>query len=188
MKQEKLMKPVEPTGRLHRGRGVGVVSLIALGFVLLGVVGLVGWAAAALSQGALSTSEQRRETGAIVLLSGRDDHGLLLEPLVSLHRAPDDNTVVAEAADGSFARVVGERGEWLQVQLLDSTAAKGWVNDYYLRSRMLRTDVGEQVALTDAREESGKLRIGVRPVDDPSAAVMWLDPSVLQEIGAQNNR
>jgi hypothetical protein len=50
---------------------------------------------------------------------------------------------------------------------------------------MLRTDGGGQVDLADARIVEGKLFIGVRPVSDASAELVWIDSSALQEIGAQ---
>lgn len=118
------------------------------------------------------------------MISGRDDHGLLQEPTVSLFRTPDDDTAVAHVADGSFARVVDERGEWMKVQLLGKSDTLGWVNDYYLRSRMIRTDGGGQVDLVAARETGGEIWIGVRPVGKPESALMWLSPAALQEIGA----
>lgn len=123
----------------------------------------------------------------VVMISGRDDHGLLQESLVSLFRAPDDNTVVARAADGSFARVVEQRGEWIRVQLLGSPDVVGWVNDFYLRGRVIRTDGGGQVDLVDAREVRGQTYVGVRPIGEPEATPVWLNPAVLQEIGAHND-
>ncbi len=122
------------------------------------------------------------------MISGRDDHGLLQDPMVRLLRAPDDATAVGLVANGSFARVVEQRGEWIKVQLVENQEGVGWVNDFYLRGRMLRTDGGGQVDLVDARIVEGKLYIGVRPVSDPSAALVWLDSSALQEIGAQTNK
>jgi hypothetical protein len=120
------------------------------------------------------------------MISGRDDHGLLQDSRIRLQRAPDDETPIGFAANGSFARVVEQRGEWLRVQLVEDAEGLGWVNDFYLRGRMIRTDGGGQVDLADARIVQGKLYVGVRPVGQPSAELVWLDSSALQEIGAQD--
>jgi len=186
----KLGKPGEPLYRLSRLPGGKAGSVIMAGLILVGLGALLGWAASAIwlnaSPSPLKSSSAGNvgNAGKVVMISGRDDHGLLQEPTVSLFRAPDDNTAVTHVADGSFARVVGERGEWMKVQLLGKSDSLGWVNDFYLRSRMLRTDGGGQVDLVDAHEIGGQIWIGVRPVGKPESALMWLSPEVLQEIGA----
>ncbi len=180
----KPVKPVEPEKWLHRLPGGRTARLIALGVVLLGMGVLLGWVVAGLSQGTLLVNAQQRATGMVVMISGRDDHGLLQEPSVSLFSAPQGDTVVARTPDGTFARVVDQRGEWIRVQLLGNPQAVGWVDDYYLRSRVLRTDAGVQVDLVDARELGSQVYVGVRPVNSPEATPVWLNPTVLQEIGA----
>jgi hypothetical protein len=152
--------------------------------VLLALGALIGWALAAFSPVPLPSAQQRA-AGNIVMVSGRDDHGLLQDSRIKLQRAPDDETAVGFAANGSFARVVEQRGEWLKVQLVEDATGLGWVNDFYLRGRMIRTDGGGQVDLADARIVEGKLFIGVRPLAEPSAELVWIDSSALQEIGAQ---
>ncbi len=134
------VKPVEPVKWLHRLPGGRAARLTLLGVVLLGVGALLGWAVASMSQGTLLVSPQQRASGMVVMISGRDDHGLLQEPSVSLFSAPQGDTVVARTPDGTFARVVDQRGEWIRVELLGNPQAVGWVDDYYLRSRVLRTD------------------------------------------------
>jgi hypothetical protein len=67
----------------------------------------------------------------IVLVSGRDDHGLLAQPRVGLSENPD-GPPRAWVRDGTLVVVVGSRGEWLRVRATEGRAA-GWVNDYYLR-------------------------------------------------------
>ena len=186
-KSVKLEKPGEPVKWLPRLPGGKAGSVIMLGLILVGLGALLGWAAAAIWLNASLSplkSSSAGNAGKVVVISGRDDHGLLQEPTVSLFRAPDDNTAVAHVADGSFARVVGERGEWIKVQLLAKSDTVGWVNDFYLRNRMLRTDGGGQVDLVDAREIGDQIWIGVRPVGKPESALMWLSPKALQEIGA----
>lgn len=76
--------------------------------------------------------EPKRE---ILLVSGRDDHGLLAQERVALTAEPDAEARPQDAtvADGTFVRVVETRGEWLRVRSLEGPRAEGWVNDYYLR-------------------------------------------------------
>jgi hypothetical protein len=90
--------------------------------------------------------------------------------------------------DGTFVRVVDQRKEWIRVQMITNPQATGWVNDYYLRNRMLRTDGGGQVDLLDARDSGGNVWVSVRPVSDPVATPVWMDSKGLQEIGAQINK
>lgn len=71
--------------------------------------------------------------GRIVLISGRDDHGLLASPRVSILSEPEGARAVGTVGDGTLARVVGSRGEWLQVRSAEGPPVRGWVNDYYLR-------------------------------------------------------
>lgn len=125
------------------------------------------------------------QSGSVVLLSGRDDHGLLTEREVALVSAPGATRAGAKVADGTLVRVLDERGEWLRVQSLIQPQVIGWVNDYYLRNRALRTDRGEQVVLMDARREQGLLVVQVAPVDQLEAT-SWIPASLLREVGAQD--
>jgi hypothetical protein len=124
-------------------------------------------------------------TGPVVLVSGRDDHGLRALLAVPLYQAPDDSTVVARVPDGFLARVLEQRGTWLKVQALQLPAAIGWVDDFYLRDRALRTDGGGQVLLVDARVTAGQVEVAVRPVDQPAATPTWVPATLLREIGAK---
>ncbi len=192
------MKVVKAVKWFRGGRHIGAAGIITWGILLVGLGALIGWVAAAPSRKVLPPSTQptqpvqQRAAGAVVMVSGRDDHGLVQEPIVSLFNSPDDSTVLARVLHGSFARVVEQRGEWLRVQLITSPQSvpqsMGWVNDYYLRSRMLRTDGGWQVDLVDARVVSDQVWVAVRPAGDTAATLEWLDPGVLQEIGAYINR
>ncbi|HYP42062.1 MAG TPA: SH3 domain-containing protein [Chloroflexia bacterium] len=170
-----------PVKRLHRDRSPGVAGVIVLGIVLLGVI---GWGVANFSRIALSPSQHQRDARSIVMVSGRDDHGHVQDKVVPLISAPDDDTVVARVADGTFVRVVEQRGEWMRVQTVAAPQATGWVNDYYLRNRMLRTDGGGQVELLDAREMGGRVWLYVQAVSDPAAEPIWMDSMRLKEIGA----
>ncbi len=113
----------------------------------------------------------------ILLVSGRDDHGLLAQRVVPLTREPDmeggpsDPTV----ADGTLVRVVATRGEWARVKTLEGPRAEGWVNDYYLRGTvhvcaptLPRSTQAEILAL-----DFGRAR--VRTLTDPRVVVVPRD-------------
>ena len=119
--------------------------------------------------------------GAIVLVSGRDDHGLVVNHQVPLYRDPDGTEPVADIADGQFARVLEVRGTWLQLESLDATPVRGWVDDFFLRERAV-LDGRQQVRLLDARASHGQLQIEVAPVTDPSAIPTWAPASHLTEV------
>ncbi len=123
----------------------------------------------------------------IVFVSGRDDHGLLADPLVPLYRAPASTVSTASVPDATFVRVTEEAGEWLHVQAIITPALDGWINDFYLRNLALRTDVGEQVEFVDARLDNTRLLIQVRSITQPAAPPVWLEATLLREIGARDN-
>jgi hypothetical protein len=126
------------------------------------------------------------ENGPVVLVSGRDDHGLLREHSVRLFREPGSAAVAGEVHDGRLARVIEARGQWLRVRALGAPAAEGWVDDFYLRDRAVQRD-GGQVELADAVQEGEALKIAVRPVGNARGPLTWVDPSALSEVGAQGN-
>lgn len=72
----------------------------------------------------------------VVLVSGRDDHGLVELEAVPLLAGPaleGDGEVVASVADGTLVRVLGgDGGSWVEVATLDDSAA-GWIDDHRLR-------------------------------------------------------
>jgi hypothetical protein len=124
-------------------------------------------------------------TGPVVLVSGRDDHGLRSLLAVPLYQAPNDSTIVARVPDGFIARVLEQRGTWLRIQALLLPSAVGWIDDFYLRDRALRTDGGGQVVLVDARVAAGQVEVAVRPVTDPTAPPTWVPATRLREIGVK---
>jgi len=102
---------------------VRIAAVIALAAALGGAVLLSGFGG----------SEASEEIGRpIVLVSGRDDHGLLVSKTVGLSRLPGGEAA-AQVPDGTLVRVEATHGEWLQVRALERTAARGWVNDFFLR-------------------------------------------------------
>jgi hypothetical protein len=138
------------------------------------------WTAFVLKSGATAAT-----TGPIVLVSGRDDHGLLAQATVPLSQRPGQTGGGAVLADATFARVLDERGEWLYIQSIANPQAAGWINDYYLRNRALWLDHGVQVTFVDARQLGARLEIAVRPIDG-THDVTWVATDHLLEVGARD--
>lgn len=121
--------------------------------------------------------------GPVVLVSGRDDHGLVYRAAVGLAAAPGETSYPVSVPDGTFARVVETRGEWKRVQAVGRDAA-GWVNDYYLRTVAVGLEPPRQVVFLDAMVREGVVSVRVRPVDAPSDGGTWVPATVLREVGA----
>lgn len=95
-----------------------------------------------------------------VIVSGRDDHGLLAAPTVALLDEPDGSPTAA-IADGTIVAVVASRHEWLRVATVGGPARReGWINDHHLRGTGFLPCAAGQVELLAARGD----RVRVRPV------------------------
>lgn len=73
--------------------------------------------------------EQRQRS--LLIVSGRDDHGELVQRTVALSAEPAGRAATTVPA-GSLVAVVETSGEWIRVRSLEGKAT-GWVNDYFLR-------------------------------------------------------
>lgn len=96
----------------------------------------------------------------VLLVSGRDDHGLLAEAVVGLVQEPDGQPT-AWVPDGTLVTVVQTSGEWARVRTLEGEAAEGWVNDFYLRGTAHLACTNEPVELVAVAGG----RVQVRPTD-----------------------
>jgi hypothetical protein len=115
----------------------------------------------------------------ILLVSGRDDHGTLVEPEVALGERPE-GPAAAKLKDGTLVRVVATEGEWLRVRTLEGRVREGWINDYYLRGTVhldCASPLGPsaQVELLDV--DLGRVR--VRALE--GGRVAWVDRATLSE-------
>lgn len=119
--------------------------------------------------------------GAIVLVSGRDDHGLLQQAEVPLLTEPEGSVVAGRVPDGSFAEVLEVRGTWLRIRSLADPSAAGWIDDFHLRSRAVLHNA-QQVSFV-AAEAGPPVRVRVRLVQG-EADPLWVDPTHLTEVGA----
>lgn len=133
----------------------------------------------------------------LLIASGRDDHGVLVQSSVALSAEPE-GAAVADVPAGSLVVVLGSRGEWIRVRSLDGTAA-GWVNDYHLRGVAhlvgvrpgcpVRTREGgafapnAQVELLAYERRGGTTWIRVRAVDGGREA--WVRRRAVSELPAR---
>lgn len=128
---------------------------------------------------------------ALVLVSGRDDHGELASPAVALYSAPAGRMRVGRVPDGTLARVVASVGTWLQVSTVEGKAVQGWVDDFYLRRQVhlvgpaptCRTRLsgkeipaGEQAVVLEVRDGRARVQL-VR-----TAAGGWVSRATVQEL------
>ena len=124
-------------------------------------------------------------SNAIVLVSGRDDHGLVYRAAVGLQRSPTDAALSGSVPDGTFARVVEHRGEWQRVRSVGPDPQEGWINDFYLRTAAVGLQPPRQVTFIDAAVRDGTVMVLVRPRDEPGASGTWVAASSLKEVGAR---
>ena len=117
----------------------------------------------------------------IVMVSGRDDHGLLARPAIGLQKSPTDATVVGSAQDGTFVTVLREDRSWLLVRTLVAPIEEGWVNDHDLRGVGV-LDGGSQVRFQSARRKGAGIEVLVVPVE--GGEQRWVDATRLREVGA----
>jgi hypothetical protein len=152
----------------RRWRALAFAAALAIGGV--GSVGCGGDDGG--NAGAAEPAPARR----VLIVSGRDDHGLLAEPAVALVTAPDATAPTASVPDGTLVEVVATRGEWAKVRALEGEPAEGWVNDFYLRGTAHVACTNEQVELLAVDDD----RVQVRPAaGGPSE---WVDRDAVSEL------
>ena len=134
----------------------------------------------------------------LVLVSGRDDHGMVSLEQVPVYDAPAGGHVTGRIPDATLARVVQEDGTWLEVRTAVGRPVTGWVDDFYLRGvvRLVGQAPPCRVRLAGRSEQGGTLAV----VDDVRRARARVhldaDPSVrgwvrvrdLQELPPQGRR
>lgn len=166
------------------------MSLTARQGLLLGVVTVAGAVTLVPATAGLGSSAEDG-TGRIVLVSGRDDHGLPALAAVPLQTAPEGARTASAVPDGSLAEVTSTHGEWLQVRTLEGAPRQGWVNDYYVRGTVhlvgrapscrVRLGGHDHPAGQQATVEAVRpYRVLVRALHDGSEG--WVPRSHLQEL------
>lgn len=172
------------------------VSPLLVGCVLVG--GLVGGLATGCGSDERSGAAALTSGPAdrLVLVSGRDDHGMVAEEQVPVYDAPDGHRVVGRVADATLARVLETDGTWLHVRTAEGAhRVTGWVDDFFLRGELRLVGPAPSCAarLGGAPLAGGTLVV-VRDLDGDRARVEtvagpgttgWVDRSVLQELPPQ---
>ena len=85
-------------------------------------------------------------TDRLVLVSGRDDHGLVELASVPLTDRAGGGSVVGTVPDGTLARPTRVLGTQVEVTGLDGTGVTGWVDDYRLRGVLRAARAGDPCA------------------------------------------
>ncbi|MGK2874939.1 MAG: hypothetical protein ACSLEW_04745 [Nocardioides sp.] len=144
------------------------------------------------------TAQPQPGDGRLVLVSGRDDHGMVALRRVPVYEEPEAGHVAAKIVDGTLARVVEIEGQWLRVETVEGPRLAGWVNDFYLRgeARLVGPPPSCAVRVDGSRRDGGTLvvvrelrddRVLVETVTPPSARG-WSPRADLQELPPQGNR
>jgi hypothetical protein len=174
-------------------RAARLGSALAATAVLVGVGvhGLGGSAATPAAMGTPAVVAKPR----LVLVSGRDDHGMVVADRVPLYDEPEGERSVSSVHDGTLMEVLSVDGQWLEVRAVEGPAAIGWVDDFFLRGQArlvgpapsCRTEVdGEQrdggtlVVVRELRQG----RVWVETVSPP-VVNGWAPREDLQELPPQ---
>lgn len=146
------------------------------------------------SADAASTTVEPR----LVLVSGRDDHGMVVTDRVPLYDAPGGTGQVGDVRDGTLVEVLATDGQWLQVRTVEGPDATGWVDDFVLRgeARLVGAPPSCAVRLGGEVRDGGTLvvvrrleagRVLVETVTPPVVRA-WARRSDLQELPPQGRR
>lgn len=178
-------------------RDLPVIRRLTAATVLL--VGIVATGCGSPDSGpAPVTAPPQQGDGRLVLVSGRDDHGMVAMRRVPVYEKPEAAHAVAKIVDGTLARVVEIEGQWLRVETVEGPDLTGWVNDFYLRSeaRLVGPPPSCTARVDGARRDGGTLvvvrelrgdRVLVETVTPPSV-LGWARRAQLQELPPQGTR
>jgi hypothetical protein len=119
----------------------------------------------------------------VVLVSGRDDHGLIQWSHLGLRKAPDDEAIVATVRDGTFARIRRSEGTWRLVRTVEREPQEGWIDDHYLRGVAADLARRTQVTFVDAAVREGEPMVLARPRS--GGEPYWIRAAELREVGAR---
>ncbi|GAA2155302.1 hypothetical protein GCM10009844_42210 [Nocardioides koreensis] len=156
---------------------VRVASAAAAGALLvaLAVHGLGGSSAAPATMGTAPVVDDPR----LVLVSGRDDHGMVALDQVPLYDAPEGGHRVATVHDGTLAEVLAVDGQWLQVRAVEGGSQIGWIDDFHLRGEVRLVGAAPGCATTVAgRPRQGGTLVVVRELRQDKVWVETVTPPV----------
>ncbi|GAB3773005.1 hypothetical protein FB382_002724 [Nocardioides ginsengisegetis] len=153
------------------GAPLGAAALL----VAVGLHGLGGSSAAPASMGTPSVVEKPR----LVMVSGRDDHGMVAEEKVPLYDGPDAAHQVDAVYDGTLAEVLSIDGQMLQVRTVEGRPAIGWVDDFFLRGEVRLVGKAPSCASSiDGRSREGGTIVVVRQLRQGRVFVESVTPPV----------
>ena len=173
--------PVSPRSGLVAAATVATVALAMGGYAAHGsAVALAAARPAAAASVTTLPAATRPATDRLVLVSGRDDHGLVELSTVPLTTRPEGGPVVGWVDDATLARPERVSGTQVEVTTLEDTPVTGWVDDFRLRgvlqARAGSRCGGEQVVATRAEGT----RVLVHPVGGGHGH--WVARSSLAEV------
>lgn len=172
-------------------RRVSVATVLLVGIVAAGCGGPV-------TAPDPVTAQPQQGDGRLVLVSGRDDHGMVALRRVPAYEEPDAGHAVGRIPDGTLARVLGIDGQWLRVETVEGRSVTGWINDFYLRgeARLVGPPPACTVRVGGARRAGGTIvvvrelradRILVETVTAPQVRA-WARRVDLRELPPQGRR
>lgn len=178
-------------------RNLPVIPRLAVATVLLVAIVATGCGGPDAAPAPVTVPPQQGD-GRLVLVSGRDDHGMVAMRRVPLYEEPEASHAVAKIVDGTLARVVEIEGQWLRIETVEGPDLTGWVNDFYLRgeARLVGPPPSCTVRVDGVRRDGGTLvvvrelrgeRVLVETVTPPSVRA-WARRADLQELPPQGNR
>ena len=140
--------------------------------VVLTVVAAFG--ATACGAAKLPTDGLTDGTRRVVMVSGRDDHGLVASKNVALLSVPEGGDIVGGLPDGTLAQVREVRGTKVRVS---ASGLTGWVDDFVLRGelRLAGPPPGCRVRVA-GRDLPAGTRVEVLSLAGATAKVRLLDP------------
>jgi hypothetical protein len=130
--------------------------------------------------GAASGDASPRPDGRMVLVSGRDDHGLLAHERVPVYDGPASEEKVGTVPDGTLAHVTRTDGSWLHVVAAEGRPVDGWVDDFYLRGVVHLVGAAPSCeARVDGRPVTAGVQVVVHDLRDGQVLVSGVaDPGV----------
>ncbi|HEX4978336.1 MAG TPA: hypothetical protein VFV40_10770 [Nocardioides sp.] len=133
---------------VSRAAGVRAVATGVLAAALLAGCGVVE---------GVEGSASPAPDGRMVMVSGRDDHGLLAQAEVPVYGGPGGRDPVGRVADGTLLHVHRVEGTWLEVSTAEGRPVRGWVDDYFLRGevRLVGPPPSCSVELAGSQVEGG---------------------------------
>lgn len=119
----------------------------------------------------------------VLMVSGRDDQGVLERPALDLQRSPSDKNMTGTVKDGAFVKVLRRDGAWTYVATVEAIPQEGWIEDRRLRGLAVHLDRKVRVRFLDAMVRDDQAHVLVQPVTGGDSE--WVPASALREVSAR---